>query len=120
MKITGCYIVKNEAEVLARSLESIAGEVDELVIVDTGSTDDTVAVAKSYGATVLRYKWCDDFAAARNYALAHLRGEWVVFLDADEYFTVDTKKNLRKIVENAKKCGKKWKIIKIGKNPEKC
>lgn len=100
-QIVGCYIVKNEAAVLARSLKSICNQVDALVVVDTGSQDNTVETARSYGATVLHYDWQEDFAAARNYALEQLKGDWVVFLDADEYFTTETAGNLRRIIEQA-------------------
>ena len=86
MKISACYIVKNEAAVLARSIESLQGNVDELLVVDTGSTDDTVALARRYGARVLQYIWQDDFAEARNFAIDQAEGDWIVFPDADEYF----------------------------------
>lgn len=77
-------IVKNEEAVLGRCLDSVKGLVDEIVIVDTGSTDRTVEIARSYGAQVHSFAWCDDFAAARNYALERTHGEWVLHLDADE------------------------------------
>jgi len=99
MKIVGCYIVKNEAQPLLRSLNSLQGQVDEVVVVDTGSTDNTIAVAQKQGAKVYAYKWQNDFSAARNYALAQLKGDWVVFLDADEYFTAATMNNLRGLIE---------------------
>lgn len=86
MKISACYIVKNEAANLPRSLASLGDAWDELVVVDTGSTDETVAIATRAGARVLHYTWQDDFAAARNFALDHATGDWVIFLDADEYF----------------------------------
>lgn len=99
MKIIGCYIVKNEAEALSRSLQSIRGQVDELVVVDTGSTDNSVDIAQKAGAKIYHYAWQDDFAAARNYALNQLQGDWVVFLDADEYFSEVTAGNLRQVIE---------------------
>lgn len=98
MKIIGCYIVKDEARALERSLASIKGQVDELVVVDTGSADDTIRVAQTAGAQVFSFPWKDDFAAVRNYALAQLHGDWVVFLDADEYFSDDTASNLRSVI----------------------
>ena len=86
MTITGCYIVKNEAKNLARSIESIRGVCDEIVVVDTGSEDGTVALAQSLGAKVLRFQWVKDFSKARNFALAHAMGDLIIFLDADEWF----------------------------------
>lgn len=99
MKISGCYIVKNEAEALRYSLERLRGQVDEIVVVDTGSTDNTVAVAQEVGARIYHFPWQDDFSAARNFALTKLSGDWVVFLDADEYFSEVTAGNLRKLIE---------------------
>ncbi len=81
-------IVKNEAANLPRCLASLRGLVDEMVVVDTGSTDDTVAIAESYGARLGHFTWCDDFAAARNECLGLCTGDWVVVLDADE--AIDT------------------------------
>lgn len=77
-------IVKNEESVLERCLNSVQGYVDEIVIVDTGSTDQTKAIAKSLGAKVFDYHWADDFSAARNYGLAHGATDWILQLDADE------------------------------------
>ncbi len=84
MKLSLSMIVKNEAKNLARCLESVRGLVDEIVVVDTGSTDDTVKIAESYGAKIGHFEWCDDFAAARNASLALCTGDWVLVLDADE------------------------------------
>lgn len=77
-------IVKNEAHHLRRCLPSLHGLCDEIVLVDTGSEDDSVEVALSFGATVLHRPWDGDFSAARNLALDHLRSEWVLYIDADE------------------------------------
>jgi len=84
MGISLCMIVRNEAENLSRCLESVRSLTDELVVLDTGSTDDTVAIAQSYGATVAHFPWNDNFADARNEALRHVTGDWVLVLDADE------------------------------------
>jgi glycosyltransferase involved in cell wall biosynthesis len=83
-----CTIVKNESVHLARCLESVKPYVDEIVIVDTGSTDDTVAIAQQYGAKIGTFEWCNDFAAARNHALSMVTGDWVLVLDADEELVV--------------------------------
>jgi tetratricopeptide (TPR) repeat protein len=84
MLISLAMIVKNEEETLAHCLESVKPIVDEMVIVDTGSTDSTVEIAKGFGASVQHFQWCDDFSAARNESLKHCRGEWVLVMDADE------------------------------------
>jgi Flp pilus assembly protein TadD len=77
-------IVRNAAQLLPACLASVRGIVDETVIADTGSTDETVAVATNLGAQVISIPWTDDFAAARNLALAAVKSDWVLVLDADE------------------------------------
>ena len=82
--ITCCVIVRDEAHNLPELFASTTGVVDEWVIVDTGSTDETVAVAMGLGARVFHFPWIDDFAAARNHALKQANGCWVLVLDADD------------------------------------
>ncbi len=82
--ISLCMIVKNEAALLPRCLQSVQGCLDEMVIVDTGSTDETVAIAKQFTETVWEHPWEGSFAGARNQALQHVTGGWVLQLDADE------------------------------------
>ena len=86
MKISACVIVKNEAANLPQWLDCVKRLADEIVVVDTGSTDETVEVARAAGAKLCHFDWIKDFAAAKNYALDQATGEWIVFLDADEYF----------------------------------
>ena len=81
--LTACLIVKNEEAVIRRALESVK-EADEIVIVDTGSVDKTVEIAKEYGK-VYRFEWCDDFSAARNYAISKCKTDWALTIDADMY-----------------------------------
>lgn len=83
LRITLCLIAKNESANLPRLFESVRGAADEIVIVDTGSTDDTVTLAQAAGAKVTHFPWRDDFAAAKNEALRHASGQWIFFLDAD-------------------------------------
>ena len=83
-KISLCMIVKNEEINLARCLRTITGVVDEVIVVDTGSTDQTKQVAEKAGAIVLSHTWHDDFSAARNASLDVATGDWILFLDADE------------------------------------
>jgi tetratricopeptide (TPR) repeat protein len=82
--LAAAMIVRDEAERLGACLESIAPVVDEIVIVDTGSSDDSVAIAESYGARVHHQAWADDFSAARNAALDAVQARWVLYVDADE------------------------------------
>jgi glycosyltransferase involved in cell wall biosynthesis len=96
--ITLAMIVRNEEQTLPRCLESVRGAVDEIIVVDTGSSDNTVAVAKHYGAEVYHVAWCDDFAAARNESLRHAHGEWILYLDADEQLTPESAATIRQLV----------------------
>lgn len=77
-------IVKNEEAFLESCLHSIQSLVDEIVIADTGSTDRSKAIAEAFGARIYDFTWRNDFAAARNYALNHAQGKWVLYIDADE------------------------------------
>jgi tetratricopeptide (TPR) repeat protein len=77
-------IVRDEERHLAGCLESVADLVDEIVVVDTGSTDSTPEIARRFGARVFPFQWVDDFSAARNESLRHATGEWIFWLDADE------------------------------------
>lgn len=83
--VSAAMIVRDEAATLGRCLASIAGWCDELVVVDTGSVDDTVEVARSFGARVDALPWTGDFAEARNRSLELARGAWILYIDADEW-----------------------------------
>lgn len=92
--ISLCMIVKNEERFLPGCLDSVAGIVDEIIIVDTGSTDSTAAIAESYGAVVIPFIWENDFAKARNAGVERASGEWILFLDADEQLDMTTRVQL--------------------------
>lgn len=79
-----CMIVKNEEKNLRRCLSSVAHIVDEIIIVDTGSEDQTVEIAEEFGAAVYSYQWNNDFSAARNFSIRQCTADWVLLLDADE------------------------------------
>lgn len=83
-------IARDEAASIGRCLASAAEHVDAMLVLDTGSTDATVAIARAAGAEVQRFAWCDDFAAARNAALDHSRADWNLVLDADEWIAGGT------------------------------
>jgi tetratricopeptide (TPR) repeat protein len=87
MDLSLCMIVKNEENYLSQALNSVKDVVDEIVVLDTGSTDRTVEIAETVGARVYHFDWCNDFSAARNKALSYVKGTWVLVLDADEVLT---------------------------------
>ena len=99
MRISACVITKNEAENLPRWLASMRVFADEMIVVDTGSTDATVETARAGGALVYHFDWINDFAAAKNFALDQAKGDWIVFTDADEYFTEESAPRVRPLIE---------------------
>ena len=100
MKISACWITKNEEKNLAYSVESLGGVADELIVVDTGSTDGTIEIAKSFGARVEYFEWINDFSAARNFAMSLATGDIIIFLDADEWFEPKLTNNDRNFIIN--------------------
>ncbi len=103
MKLSLCMIVKNESRWIKQSLSSVKDLVDEIVIVDTGSTDDTVEIAKEYGAIVYNFAWQNDFSKARNASIAHAKGDWILVLDADEALSPDDHAIIRSIIGHSDK-----------------
>lgn len=85
IKLSQCMIVKNEEKNIEKALSWAKPIAFEQIVVDTGSTDRTVELAKKLGAKVYHFKWVDDFSAAKNFAIEHASGDWIAFLDADEY-----------------------------------
>lgn len=96
-----CMIVRDEAELLPGCLDSIAGLWDELIVVDTGSNDETVAIGDSYGATIGKYPWNNSFANARNYAKRIAVCDWIFVIDADERLTQQVVQNIRSLIQVA-------------------
>ena len=100
--ISLCMIVKNEEESLGRCLESLKGIVDEMIVVDTGSDDRTVEIAKEYGAKVYDFKWTGDFSEARNYSFSLATCDYIYSADADEELDEDNRQRfiqLKKDIE---------------------
>jgi tetratricopeptide (TPR) repeat protein len=98
VRVSLCVIARNEEAWLGPCLASAAPVVDEIIVADTGSTDGTVGIARTYGARVVHVEWRDDFAAARNAALAEATGTWVLALDADERLTGEAADGLQATV----------------------
>ncbi len=99
MRLSLAMIIKNEARHLAHCLESVRPLVDEIIVMDTGSTDESVAIAQALGAQVHSFAWVDDFSAARNAALAKCTGDWILVMDADEAIDVLDHAKIRKALE---------------------
>ncbi|MFF2092622.1 glycosyltransferase family 2 protein [Paenibacillus sp. NPDC058174] len=110
-------IVRNEETVLNRCLKSVEGLVDEIVIVDTGSTDATKAIAAAYNAKIFDYKWNNNFSEARNFALEQATSDWNLVLDADEYFADDYREEIQSFINGALAIGR-LKIINKFKDKE--
>ena len=99
IRISQCMIVKNEEKNIRRALSWAKDIVFEQIVVDTGSTDRTVEIAQEMGAKVYHFQWIDDFAAAKNYAIEQASGEWIAFLDADEYMNQEDTRKLVRLLE---------------------
>lgn len=95
VSISASLIVRNEEAFLAGCLASLAGHVDEIVVVDTGSVDGTIEIAESFGVRLLHRQWRDDFAWARNEGLAAATGSWILYIDADERLALPAGSSLR-------------------------
>jgi glycosyltransferase involved in cell wall biosynthesis len=100
MSVSLCMIVKNEEDNLQRCLGSVSDIVDEIIIVDTGSTDKTVEIAQSFGAKIYHFDWDDNFSHARNYSLSKATKDWILVMDADDEFEREDKWKLLNITEN--------------------
>jgi tetratricopeptide (TPR) repeat protein len=95
LRLSLCMIVKDEEEMLPRCLAAVKPAVDEMIVVDTGSSDRTVEIAESFGARVLHHEWTGSFSDARNVSLEAATGDWVIYLDADEVLVEDDAERLR-------------------------
>jgi tetratricopeptide (TPR) repeat protein len=93
-----CMIVKDEEEMLPGCLEAVASAVDEIIIVDTGSSDRTVEIAESFGARVIPFEWNGSFSDARNTGLDAASGDWLLYLDADEHLMPEDAPKLRTLL----------------------
>lgn len=97
--ISLCMIAKNEADFLEQCLNSVKEIVDEIIIVDTGSTDNTKEIAKKFNAKIIEHKWNNDFSEARNISLEHATKEWILVLDADETLSKEDLTKIKKLIK---------------------
>ncbi|ONI38487.1 hypothetical protein AN639_05625 [Candidatus Epulonipiscium fishelsonii] len=120
MKISLCLITKNEEHNIAKCINSVKNIVDEIVVVDTGSTDKTVEIAKQHGANIYYFEWVNDFSKARNYAKSKVTGDWIIFLDADEYLEEGKQSVLLNYIKQVDQMGYETIVIfRINYDPKK-
>ncbi len=117
-RLSICLITKNEEKFLAQCLNSVRGLGAQIIIADTGSTDRTIEIANEYGAEVHSVKWTDDFAAARNAALAHATGDWVLMLDADEELPSEQHAKLLAHLKEANAIAFRLPLVNVGQENE--
>ncbi|MBE9226753.1 tetratricopeptide repeat protein [Phormidium sp. LEGE 05292] len=99
MKLSLCTIAKNESQSLPKCLESVQNVVDEIIVLDTGSTDKTPEIAQNFGAKVYHLQWCNDFSVSRNEALKYVQCDWVLVLDADEVLKPEIVPQLKQVIQ---------------------
>jgi glycosyltransferase involved in cell wall biosynthesis len=113
IELSACMMVKNEEEMLPGCLESIKDHVDELVIVDTGSTDRTVEIANAFGARLFHHPWEHDFSKHRNQSISYARGRWIFIIDADEVLAPSTVRCLKDEIALADEKGIDSLVMKV-------
>ncbi len=119
-RVSVCLIAKNEEQFLGPCLKSVRAMAWQIIVVDTGSTDRTVQIAKDLGAEVYHFPWNDDFSAARNAALEHAAGDWVLMLDADEELMEGQAEILAREILAPGVMGYRLPIIDKGREQEGC
>src|SRR3989304_878888 len=92
-------IVRDNEKIIEECLGSIMPWVDEMIVVDTGSVDETPTIAERLGARVYHFPWCDDFSAARNESIKYARGEWVFWMDSDDVMDTENGRKLRALAD---------------------
>ncbi|PKP57725.1 MAG: hypothetical protein CVT89_04005 [Candidatus Altiarchaeales archaeon HGW-Altiarchaeales-2] len=100
MALALCMIVKNEEKMLPKAIESVKSIVDEIVVVDTGSTDNTKDIAKSYGAKVIPLEWNDNFGEARNVSIRNAKSDWILVIDADETIAKEDLSTIKELMKD--------------------
>jgi GT2 family glycosyltransferase/glycosyltransferase involved in cell wall biosynthesis/tetratricopeptide (TPR) repeat protein len=117
-RLSVCLIAKNEEAHLDRCLASVRPLAHQMIVVDTGSTDRTAEIAKQHGAEVYSFAWSDDFSAARNAALEHATGDWVLSLDADEELPAESQAKLREHLRDPKAMAFRLPLVDHGQEAE--
>ena len=121
LRLSQCMIVKNEEDNIERALTWGRDIMYEQIVVDTGSTDRTVELALALGAKVYDFEWNDDFAAAKNYAIEQASGDWIAFLDADEYVKTEDVGKVFSFIQQAEEqgyCGLQTSLFNINDQEE--
>ena len=119
-RLSVCLIVRNEEKFLGPCLKSVREIAQQIVVVDTGSSDRTPEIAREYGAEVYSFAWTDDFSAARNAALEHATGDWILILDADEDLPPESREALKKEIQSHQVLACRLPIFDAGKEDEGC
>ncbi|MCF7707634.1 MAG: glycosyltransferase [Verrucomicrobia bacterium] len=114
--LTACIIVRNEEKFIERCISSVKPIAAQIVVVDTGSMDRTVEIARRLGAEVHSYEWNDDFSAARNFSLEKARGDWVLIIDADEELPASEHANIMNNMRELSVLGFRLPIVNAGRN----
>ncbi len=117
-RLSVCLIAKNEELFLDGCLQSIRGLADQLILVDTGSTDRTVEIARNHGAEIHFRAWDHDFSAARNAALLHARGDWILILDADEEVSPTYHAALRALLTRPNAIAYRLPLVDVGREAD--
>jgi glycosyltransferase involved in cell wall biosynthesis len=119
-RISLCMIVKNEEQHLERCLISAQGVVDEIIVVDTGSQDKTIDIARQFGAKIIESPWQGDFSMHRNQSLNAAQGDWILWMDADEEIAAESRMNIREAANSSQADGLRLTVRNMQPEGELC
>ena len=108
-----CIIARNEEANLTRCLKSIKSIADEIILIDTGSTDNTINIAQEFNAKIIKFPWNDDFSSARNKALEIASKDWILYIDCDESLDNSQVSELKDMLNDSLYLGFRLKLINI-------
>lgn len=114
--ISACIIAKNEEKNLLRCLKSITNLADEIILVDTGSNDNTINIAKKFNANIIEFPWNNNFSDARNKALEHATKDWILIIDCDEALDISQITDIKNTLSQASNIGFSLKLVNIINN----